>query len=271
MNRALALLLCALALSACGSDELLAGVPEGDGGGDSGVLDAAPDVDAAPGIPRRSVIERNPFGNVAASDNLLWDGDFEWHSAFASQYGWIDPGSAFLGGFSSVRVGADCRSGMKCAALVPHQKIAAIGVSPSDELVAASVWSKPSSGDCLDTRVLLIACDWGADPDLPLLDADGLPDEQGWCRHELVAEPRKRASCLLVEARLLEGQVLIDDAVVRAAAPGSRPSLSAFVPDALDSARAGAARATLREWLKPGRAREPQARRALERWQREGR
>ncbi|MBM4359336.1 MAG: hypothetical protein FJ096_14635, partial [Deltaproteobacteria bacterium] len=38
---------------------------------------------------RRTVTTRNPFGNVAVSDNLLWDGDFEWLSSFADQYAWL--------------------------------------------------------------------------------------------------------------------------------------------------------------------------------------
>jgi hypothetical protein len=204
---------------------------------------------------------------VGASDNLLWDGDFEWHSAFGSQYGWVDAlGVISTGAFSGVRVGPDCRSGMKCGVLTQNQRVAAIGVSPMGALVSASIWSKPSTGLCEDVRVLLIACDYGTDPDLPVMDADGKPNSEGWCEHVLVAEQRERASCLLVVAEFVEGEAIIDDAIVRAAPPGASPSTSAFVPTPMESRIASDARVRLREWLKPGRAVEPEAKGAFERF-----
>ena len=259
--------LSALAFAACGDDELLSGAPPAsDAGSDAPSIDAAPEADPPDtAAPKRTVTVRNPFGNVQASDNLLWDGDFEWHSAFASQYGWVDALSAIsVGGFTGVVVGAECRSGMKCGRLTQNQKIAAIGVSPSGTKVHASVWSKPSTGECSDVRVLLIACDYALDPDVPVLDADGKPDADGWCEHVVVAEERQRSSCLLVQAQFVEGDAIIDDAVVRAAPAGSRGSAVAVAPEPAVEAT----RAVLREWLKPGRAREPEARRAFEEWQR---
>jgi hypothetical protein len=260
----------ALLAAACGDEERDLGAAK-DAGTDVSSSDSAPpDAPPADGpAPKRTIIQRNPFGNVGASDNLLWDGDFEWHSAFASQYGWVDAlGVIATGGFSGVRVGPDCRSGMKCGFLTQSQRVAAIGVSPSNALVEASIWSKPSTGLCEDVRVLLIACDYGVDPDLPVMDADGTPDAAGWCEHHLIAEPRTRASCLFVEALFVEGEAVIDDAIVRAAPPGSSPSMAAFAPTAEQSQAADDTRARLREWLKPGRAVEPEARRAFERFRR---
>jgi hypothetical protein len=259
-------------LYACGDDELLGSArPDQDAGSDASSLpDAtAPDATADAAEPKRTVFVRNPFGNLSVADNLLWDGDFEWHSAFASQYGWVDAHSVIsTGGFSGVRIGSDCKSGMKCGVLTQNQKVAAIGVSPSDQLVRASIWTKPSTGVCLDARVLLIACDYGIDPDTPVMDADGKPDAEGWCEHVVIAEKRERASCLLVEADFVEGEMIIDDAVVQTAPPGSQPTMAAFVPTPDIAASAETARSILREWLKPGRVPEPEARRAWERWRR---
>ena len=33
----------------------------------------------------RRVIDRDPMGNVQKTNNLLWDGDFEWQIAFQDQ------------------------------------------------------------------------------------------------------------------------------------------------------------------------------------------
>jgi hypothetical protein len=71
-----------------------------------------------------------------------------------------------------------------------------------------------------------------------------------------------------VEALFVEGEAIIDDAIVRAAPPGSSPSTAAFAPTAAQSQAANETRKLLREWLKPGRAREPEARRAFESFRR---
>lgn len=271
-GRALAALGVALGFAACGDDERLGGAAFApDAGSDVSAPDAQPDAPPDTGPVRRTVIQRNPFGNVGASDNLLWDGDFEWHSAFASQYGWVNAVNVIsAGGFSGVVVGPQCRSGMKCGRLTQNQKVAGIGVSPSDQPVRAGIWSKPSTGECLDVRVLLIACDYGDDLDVPVLDADGKPDADGWCEHVLITEERQRASCLLVEAQFQEGEAIIDDAIIQPAPAGMAlspsPPLSAAARASAEAARAG-----LREWLKPGRAREPDARRAWERFRRRAR
>src|SRR5262245_48727286 len=171
-------------IGACGGDEVLRGssVPERDAGPDVALTPDAGSADAPPLEVKRRVFTRNPFGNVGASDNLLWDGDFEWQSAFAQQYGWVDAASLItVSAFGQIRVGPTCKSGMKCGYLTQGQKIAAIGVSPSQGAVSASVWIKPSTTDCSDLAVLLFACDYGDDPDVPLIDADGKPDADGWC------------------------------------------------------------------------------------------
>ena len=268
MKRALPWLFCASLAAACGDEDISELTPLPDAGAEASLPDsAAPDAAPEAAAVKRTVIERNPFGNVGASDNLLWDGDFEWHSAFASQYGWVNAGGVIsTGGFSGVRVGPECKSGMKCGRLTQNQRVAAIGVSPTGALVSASIWSKPSTGKCEDVRVLLIACDYGDDPELPVQDADGKPDADGWCEHTLIAEQRERASCLFVQTLFSEGEAIIDDAIVRAAPPGSAPSNAAFVPSFAERKAVQKTQSLLREWLKPGRAVEPEARRAFARF-----
>jgi len=258
-------------IGSCGGDEAL---PAGAAPG----ADAGPDVARAPdaGAPdsalpdapavRRRVFTRVPFGNVGTSDNLLWDGDFEWQSAFAQQYGWVDAASIItVSGFGQIRVGPVCKSGMKCGYLTQGQKIAAIGVSPSQGAVSASVWIKPSTGDCSDVAVMLFACDYGDDPDVPLTDGDG-PDAEGWCEFGAMSVQRKRASCLSVEARFTDGEALVDNAVVRAAPPGAKLVTAGRAATAEERAQAATLRRFLREWLKPGRRPPSAALEAFRQW-----
>ena len=85
MKRLLVAITCALALFGCSDPDPIDPGPGGGGGGGS-----PPDPPDPPAV-KRTVIERNPFGNVEASQNLLWDGDFEWSSPFTDQYGWYEP------------------------------------------------------------------------------------------------------------------------------------------------------------------------------------
>ncbi|MCS6899329.1 MAG: hypothetical protein RMJ98_06560, partial [Myxococcales bacterium] len=84
----------------------------------------------APISPIRTVSQRNIFGNVAASDNLLWDGDFEWSGAFLSQYAWSSGKSWKPSEAPEIKVLAACRSGMKCARVEKGGSMGGIGVSP---------------------------------------------------------------------------------------------------------------------------------------------
>jgi hypothetical protein len=250
--------------AACGSDEtLVSPLPVGSVP-DGSVSDAPTEEDALPAV--RSVVQRNPFGNVEAADNLLWDGDFEWHSAFASQYGWA-PVSLFtpIGSFDQVVIGAECRSGMKCGFLTPGQRVAAIGVSPGAGMVSASVWVKSPSGSCADIVAQVIACDYAGDPELPLAAVAG-PDADGWCQLAAVGPERKRPSCLSLVARHATGRAFVDDAVVRAVGEGAMAYASPRQATREERVWAEQARAVLREWLKPGRVQPPEARRRYQAW-----
>ncbi len=273
MNRRLIIVLpLAFALGGgCGADETLLSPLAADAGSDAASDAALPDAATDEGQPavRRTIMQRNPFGNVAASDNLLWDGDFEWASPFSQQYGWVD--AVYFsptGNFSQVRVGPMCRSGLKCGYMTQSQRIAAIGVSPSGSKLSASVWVNVPTKDCSDMGVHLFSCDYSVDPDVPLMDADG-PDGDGWCHYEAVSDERQHATCLFLQAHFIEGEAIVDDAVVHAA-PASEPSTVAPV-SAADAAALRQARDVIGKWLAPGSSRPPPARTALRSWMRRAR
>jgi len=256
--------------AACGEDETLRSAAPG--AADAGPV-SPPKPDAGKedvSLPvKRRVFSRNPFGNVHAKDNLLWDGDFEWHTQFAQQYGWVNAAQLVtVGALETLKVGPECRSGMKCGLLTQNQRIAGVGISPGDVNVSASVWIRIPTTDCSDMGATLIACDYAEDTDVPLVDVDGKPDAEGWCHYEAVSAPRKRATCLYIDARFAEGEALVDDAVVRAA-PGSTPSsrvLSASEQRSVDQARK-----VIRQRLRPAPPERRDAAEALERWARRAR
>lgn len=266
--RRLVLALLALApFVACGTDEGFSpGVGAG-GGTTEPPVQPPKDASVADALAvKRTVIVRNPFGNVQAKQNLLWDGDFEWHSKFAQQYGWVN--ASFLvsvEAFDQVIVGPRCRSGMKCGLLTQNQRIAGVGVSPGDVPVSASVWVHVPGPDCAGVSASIIACDYAVDEDVGLADADGQPDADGWCHYEGVSAPRKRATCLFLDAEFSDGEAVVDDAVVLAA-PGANPSSRALTPG--QQKHADQARKLIRERLRPGPPVREERVDALERWAR---
>ncbi len=258
MKRALVFsLLVGTVVMACGSQSRVNPLAHGtrDAGRHTGVpgpLDK-PGTPPAPTEVKRTVFQRNPYGDIAATDNMLWDGDFEWQTAFGDEYGWVDA-SFFtsVGTFPEIRIGAECHSGMKCGYLKANNKATAIGVSPSGAGISASAWVKPPSGKCSEVQVQLFDCRASGEPDVPLVDADGKPDTSGWCHVEAVAAARSSATCMLFDAKFSGAKVaLIDDAVVQAAPTGAQPYIAYGPPAPRDVAAVQQMQKILRAYLKP--------------------
>ncbi len=206
-----------------------------DGGSDSGL----------PPTPIRTIAQRNPFGNVAKHNNLLWDGDFEWRSSFADQYGWM---SAKSGGYVSyalpaLELGWRCKSGLKCARLGPNHVILGLAVSSRDHDLAISFWASPAGGDCSSVAaVFFTSADNEAAVDVPPESATA--DGDGWCRYAVVVSERQTAARLFIENQG-DGEVVVDDAVIEpVAAEQSRRSLG------LPSGKTVVAPAWLRQWAR---------------------
>lgn len=216
-------------LLACGDDT----GPQGTGGTGAGPSIQYQDPDL-PRLPttngkKRTVEQRNPFGNVEATRNLLWDGDFEWTSPFTDQYGWGElTGLSAQLLLSDVAVGAECRSGLKCARVAKHTDIFGLGVGSRNESLVVSVWAKfsPAAGEeappCDDAHVALV--DIGelsmADPDATIpLEGEGA-DEQGWCHFSGVAPPRDHKPYLFVSNNSSKIPLLVDDVVMTAMTDG---------------------------------------------------
>lgn len=240
---------------ACGSSSAVNPIPEENAGAPS-ASSKPPDTPGTPPKPaavKRTVIERNPYGDVAATDNLLWDGDFEWQTAFGDEYGWVDSSLfAGVGTFPEIRIGAECHSGMKCGYIEAGRKASAIGVAPSGAEVSASAWVKPPSDNCSDVTVQIFSCGATGEPDVPLTDADGKADADGWCHFRVLAPARKTATCMVFDAQFGGGkEALIDDAVIEAAPVGAQAFMASGPPSPRDLAAVQQMQKILQDYLKP--------------------
>jgi hypothetical protein len=223
--------------------------PDAGGPGDAGV--------------RRTIVQRNPFGNVAKTENLLWDGDFEWSSAFTDQYGWINyPQVSY--GFQGIRVGIECRSGLKCASIDHGRGIIGIGVSSEGYRMSASFWARPlAEASCEDISADLLSIT-GEDPTAPVPLVPEAADD-GWCRFEGVADERVTKTYLLIDNGG-KGEVLVDDVVLERVMKTQALTVPVEPPTAARSARVAEARAALRARRGPIDPPPNAAKRALERW-----
>lgn len=228
-------------------DEVVNPAPEAGVGG-QGVGSSSTGAGGAGGEApvKRTVLTRNPLGNVAVADNLLWDGDFEWLSAFADQYAWLAGNSTATIGYQLPRqvVGARCKSGVKCVELKPNAVVVGYAVSSKGSGLEASVHVR-LDGDCAGVTAALVSLDDGD-------DLVGLaPKEKvgAFCRYEAVAKERSSATWLFVQNKSKE-KVVVDDAVVRRAAQQPLAGTVAAGPS-LSVAEVADVRRALREHARP--------------------
>jgi len=266
----------ALSIEACAGDEPLSPVHGSGTGGSPVTPTSVPPPDAGP--PKRTVIQHNPFGNVAETQNLLFDGDFEWSSPFSDEYGWYQGVNPVL---SEVVVGADCRSGIKCARVAKHQSIDGIAVALHDVDLVASVWVRfdDPTTPCTSASATVIDKLAGQvpfnvpDADVHLAASDA-PDQLGWCKLSAIV-PKRRNKPYLNVHNLTGGNMLVDDAVLKAmpAPPppgGPKPPpppetfAPAWVPTAEEARNLDEARAVIREYDKPHDGPKTDAQKAFE-------
>jgi hypothetical protein len=220
--------------------------------------------------PKRTVIQRNPFGDVAITNNLLWDGDFEWSSPFADQYGWFEGQSPVL---EEVVVGPACRSGMKCARVGKSKYILGLAVSSSEFDLEAWVYVRFEDGGagtpCTKAQVNLIPDGFHDEP-LEHFSVSATPDATGWCKFQL-ASPKHQDKVYLQVKNVSGSPMLVDDAVIRPAGIIAADGGSVTVPTPEESKDAAEVRASIRLHEEPHDAPPNQAKRAFQAWAGKGR
>jgi len=175
---------------------------------------------------KRTILQRNPFGNVAKAGNLLMDGDFEWISPFSDQYGWL---SGSVQGYLSyqlptVVLGPRCRSGIKCAELQPNRVVVGLSVSSKGDPLAVSFWAHVEQGDCTGVQAALMSEDGSSDT--VAIAAESTQPDGGWCHFAGLVSERASVLYLYIQNGS-ETVVIVDDAVVEAAGADSN-SVAAF-------------------------------------------
>jgi hypothetical protein len=254
----------------CAGDEPISPVSTGVGG-HPGSPTSIPTTDAGP--PKRTILQRNPFGDVAETENLLFDGDFEWSSPFSDEYGWYQGNSPTL---SDVVVGPDCRSGIKCARLAKKQSVVGIAVASRTLELDVSVWvhfddsstaCSTATGTVID-RLLGETPLNASDPDVHLTPSDA-PDQAGWCSLTAIVPKRKNKAYLSIRNGSTIN-MLVDDAVMKAIpAPSTSaspppPPPATWIPTAEEAASLDDARRLINEYDKPHDARKTEAQKAFE-------
>ncbi len=264
-----AILAAATMLAGCGSEGGASSPAPRPAGADA-AADAAPDSSAsdaqavAPdaGVAvRRTVSWRDPFGDYAATDNLLMDGDFEWAGPFTMQYPWFR--DLPVGGISApaFAVGTACRSGIRCANVSGQSGIAGFAMRPPANADHAdlSLWIKPpASATCAIASVSVAGCVLSDSPG-PAIDANGVtPDSDGWCHLAATVPMPNDTPCVFISVSgLALTSVLVDDVVMTAPAPQRAASLALVKAGAEHARVVDRLRAVLRERLRPAPLREP--------------
>ena len=180
--------------------------------------------------PKRTIEQRNPFGNTAESKNLMIDGDFELTGRM-DQMPWVAFGAGGSGTGQTgqqtlnFETGGRCRSGVRCGLLKAGDAVVGFASSPRIERIKVSLWAKPLDGVCGHVQARMIDLDdqaGGSGEQLPSArDRPDAPDESGWCHFEGIAPNMAwGAPVLYVEIdKKATADVLIDDAVALPATP----------------------------------------------------
>jgi hypothetical protein len=261
-----------VAILGCSVDETVDprnGVPPAPDAGPPPMMDAGqdamppPEMDAGP--PKRTIEQRNPFGDVAETQNLLWDGDFEWSSPFSDEYGWLPGPPLDYMPFTGIRIGAACHSGIKCAAVKKKHVITAIGVASTGHKLEASFWAHVKGGPCDAVKGKIIADQSGVEPDAPVAAESMDPDASGWCHYRSVIDARSHKPYLNISNQTSD-EIVIDDAVLKQAGAMEALSVPHLPPTWEDAQEIAAVRALLFSRRGPHDAPPNEAKRAYEAW-----
>ena len=198
----------------CAEAEVLSPLPIGGSSSSSGTgVGGGGGGGGGEGPVRRTIIVRDPMGNVQKTNNLLWDGDFEWQLSFSEQYGWLYGPSVDTIGFDlpPAVMGAACHSGVKCVRLPSGAVLLGITLASEGHSLATSLWAAPQDGQCAAVKVLMISAATGAGA-VSIPAATATADEGGWCHYEAVVPERHSAQYLYVENKGKD--TIVDDGVV---------------------------------------------------------
>ena len=221
----------------------------GDAGTDAS-LDAPAETSVADSAPessvhkKRTVSQRDPFGNYGAFDNLMIDGDFEWTGgSFSSQTPWWKSPMVAVWAAPNMVVGARCRSGIKCIEVGENNSAAGAAVGTHSAGLSLSAWVHPSQPDCSMAEVSVGSC-LVFSATVPVDLVSPTPDAEGWCHFNGVVPATDSRPCVYVSNEASDkGSIVVDDVVLLPttdSGSGQRRLPSARHRAAVEQLRAGA-------------------------------
>jgi hypothetical protein len=174
-----------------------------------------------PPPPKRTVEQRNPFGNTSSETNLVADGDFEL-TGRQDQMPWL----AFDGNGQKTldfETGGRCRSGVRCASLGAGDQMIGWLASPHDGGIDVSVWAKPKSNVCTDIEVRVLDLDTQSDG-VAIAPSAPAADLGGWCHLTGVAPSLANRSAVVYVAVKsgVTTTILVDDVFAKPGVLGSK-------------------------------------------------
>ena len=222
-----------------------AGSAQAGTGGSAGMSGSSGQAGAA-GAPIRTVTQRNPYGHVEQTDNLLWDGDFEWTGPFVQQYAWSQGKSYSVAALSTIRIDAKCRSGLKCAFVKKSLAIGGVGVSPTTPTTRVHGWAKvPAESTCSKAAVYLAGC-FGGGLGEAVKPVSETPGTDGWCEYSDDRTTLTETPCVYVVNKTT-GEIVVDDMYLGPGPSTATPSSLVGPGAAADLAAIDDIRADLRD------------------------
>jgi hypothetical protein len=163
-----------------------------------------------PPPPKRTVEQRNPFGNTSSEANLMADGDFEL-TGRQDQMPWL----AFDGNGQKTldfETGGRCRSGVRCVSMSKGDEMIGWLASPHDGGIDVSLWAKPKSNVCTDLEVHVLDLETQSDGATIAASAPGV-DLSGWCHFTGTAPSLANRSAVVYVAVKggVNTTILVDD------------------------------------------------------------
>lgn len=228
MTRRIAtLLLCSL-LIGCSDETRVNPAPLASAPADASapLHDAADDAADAPSKPeagprKREVFYRSPFGNLQATGNLLFDGDFEWSGGGSSAWVGLSSTEGEVG--LNLETGGLCRSGLRCAALDNSYDILGYGTRASHAAVDVSFWARVPDDKC-NVVSAYVASLMSLSIVLTIKGDTVAPGAGGWCRfHGVLPQKQEGIGVYVTAEKLDDGKTVLIDDVVVAAADGLSP------------------------------------------------
>ncbi len=136
--------------------------------------------------PPRTVMHRNPFGDVLQHDNLMIDGDFE-ITGRSDQAPWVAFNTTAGQTTLNYDTGGHCRSGVRCGVIGVGDALIGYLATPLLGNFEVRLYIRPEGDHCADATVLVFDTSTQQTGDT-IAAVEPAPRADGWCYFEGVGK-----------------------------------------------------------------------------------